>query len=218
MKTLLLTLCLISGVAKAAPVLNNNMAAEGTLVTIWPDHKDPNHFYFAPNSMKLAVDEKGAAKFHLTRYQDNCNVFKRCDKKAMVTALFETAYKEEQLKAAQAGILKIKPQARFSVIPFQGSRVEFGKTMTPFIVEHDCAPRAGQAADEVPCTMNFNAKGVNTLIDFLSEGKVLPFKFFYKISGVIQEAGDKFRDESLEYAITVNLGGEVLINHEDLER
>lgn len=216
MKFLLLTLMLASGMLKAAPVLNANMAAEGTLLTIWPDHQDPNHFYFAPNLLKLAVDEKGQAKFHLTRYQANCRLG-RCDKMAMVTALFETSYREEQLKAAQAGILKLKPQARFSVIPFLGSRVEFGKTLAPFIVEHDCAPHAGQAADEVPCTMNFNPKGVNTLVDFLSEGKILPFKFFYKISGVLQEADGKFSNQSLEFALTVNLGGEILLNHQDLQ-
>lgn len=212
---LILFLLMISAPIWGAPVLNNNMAAEGTLITIWPDHEDANHFYFAPNSMKIAASENGKPKFHLTRYQDNCR-FGRCDKKAFVSALFETSYQLEQLKAAQAGILKLRPGARFSVIPFQGSRVEFGKTMSPFIVEHDCSPKAGQAADEVPCTMNFNPKGVNTLVDYLGQGKVLPFKFFYKLSGVIQEAEGKFRNEALDFGITVNFGGEILIGHEDL--
>ena len=55
MKSFLLMLFLLTTHALAAPVLNNNVAADGTMVTIWPDHEDPNHYYFAPNLMKIAV-------------------------------------------------------------------------------------------------------------------------------------------------------------------
>ncbi len=91
----------------AVPVVNKNMAAEGTFVTIWPDHKDPDHFYFAPNFMKVSVDENKVAKFHFTRYTTgSCGRFGStlgsCKRKGLLTTLFKAGYEMEQLQIAQA--------------------------------------------------------------------------------------------------------------------
>ncbi len=222
MKFLILITLLISFHALAVPVLNKNMAAEGTLVTIWPDNANPDHFYFAPNLMKIASDKTGAPKFHFTQYKSgSCNRRRdyrtgRCQFKALITSLLEAGYESKQLIEAQEGILKLRPNARFSSIPFVSSRVEFATTLSEFIDTHDCSPKAGQAADQIPCNITLNKKGITNLMPFLNAGRVLPFKFIYQIAGVIEGASGEFIKETLDYGLTVNLGGEMLNKHPDL--
>lgn len=207
----------------AAPVLNKNMAAEGTLVTIWPDHVNPDHFYFAPNFMKIASNEMNSPKFHFTQYRTgNCSSvwsIKRgyCHHKALITSLLVVGYDLKQLTEAQAGIRKIRPKARFSAIPFIRSKVEFGTTLVDFIDSHDCSPKAGQAADEIPCNITLNRRGIKNLMPFLNSGRVVPIKFTYQISGVIEGASGQYQNETLDYGLTANIGGENLINHPELE-
>lgn len=221
MKALILIFVFMTN-AYAAPVLNQNMAAEGTFVTIWPDHANPDHFYFAPNFMKIASDDKQNVKFHFTQYRTgrcDSRLSRRmgyCHYKAIITSLMIAGYESEQLAQAQAGIKKLRPNARFSAIPFLSSKVEFGNTLDVFIDQHECSPRAGQAADEIPCTMTLNRQGIKNLMPFLNSGRVVPFKFIYKIAGVIERADGKFENQELDYGLTVNLGGELLIDHPEL--
>lgn len=220
MKLLLLTLLFCSH-TWAVPVLNRNMAAEGTFVTIWPDHANPDQFYFAPNFMKISVDAKLVPKFHFTQYQTGrCGRFGGalggCKSKALLSTLMVAGFELEQLTIAQNGIRKLRPQARFSAIPFLSSEVNFGETLISFIDGHECAPKAGQAADEIPCTITFNRRGISKLMPFLNKGRILPFKFIYKISGVIEDGEGKFEKTTLNYGLTVNLGGEMLVNHPEL--
>lgn len=217
----LLFLTFFASQSWAVPVLNQNMAAEGTFVTIWPDHQNPDHFYFAPNFMKIASDKKGAPKFHFTQYQSGrCGrlggALGKCHSKALISTLMVAGFDLDQLNTAQEGIRKIRPNARFSAIPFLSSEVNFGETLNSFIDKHECAPKAGQAADEIPCTITFNRSGINKLMPFLSKGHILPFKFIYRISGVIEDGNGNYESKMLDYGLTVNLGGEGLINHPDL--
>lgn len=220
MKALLLTLLMIS-TAHAVPVLNRNLAAEGTLITIWPDHADPDHFYFAPNFMKIATDRHNKVKFHFTEYTTgNCSAFGRrlgtCQNRALLTSLLMAGYEDKQLKEAQEGIKKLRPNARFSAIPYLASKVEFDETLKRFVDEHSCSPLAGQAADEVPCSITFNSRGVKKLKPFLNDGKIIAFHFIYKISGLVEGRSSEFVEQQLDYGLTVNLGGEMLVNHPEL--
>ena len=223
MKAIIFFALLLSIPSFAAPVLNKNMAAEGTFVTIWPDHANPDQFYFAPNFMKIASDNGHNPKFHFTQYRSgSCDSrwdIRRgyCHHKALITSLLVAGYESKQLADAQSGILKIRPKARFSAIPFISSRVEFGTTLVDFIDSNDCSPRAGQAADEIPCNITLNRRGITNLMPFLNSGRILPFKFIYQIAGVIEGADGQFKNESLDYGLTVNLGGEILINHPELD-
>lgn len=223
MKILIFLMVLYSSNIFSAPILNKNMAADGTFVTIWPDHVNPDHFYFAPNFMKIPIDQRNQPKFHFTQYRSgNCDSrwsIRRgyCHHKALITSLLVAGYDAQQLAQAQSGILKIRPKARFSAIPFISSHVEFGTNLNEFIDQHECAPQAGQAADEIPCMITLNRKGVTNLMPFLNLGRVLPFKFIYKISGVIEGADGKYKDEILNYGLTVNLGGEMLNKHPELD-
>lgn len=214
-----IALLLMMNSAIAAPILNRNMAAEGTLVTIWPDHVDPDHFYYAPNAMKISKDAEGKVNFNLTTYRvGSCGYLhiKKCYQKAFLSVLLSASYETQQLTEAQTGIRKIRPNARFSPVPFLSSQALFGETIRVFIDGHDCAPKAGQAADEVPCTMTLNANGLYTLRPYLAEGKILPMKFVYEIAGVVEGANGQFTNERLNYGLAVKIGGEELIGHDDL--
>jgi hypothetical protein len=223
MKALLVLVILLSSKVWSAPILNKNMAAEGTFVTIWPDHLNPDQFYFAPNFMKLASDSSSHPKFHFTQYRTgSCDSrwdVRRgyCHHKALITSFLVAGYEAQQLAQAQAGIRRLRPNARFSAIPFLSSKVEFGNNFEEFIDRHECSPQAGQAADEIPCTLTLNRRGIIHLMPFLNAGRVLPLKFIYRIAGVIEGADGKFMDQSLNYGLTVNLGGEMLIKHPELD-
>lgn len=203
----------------AVPVLNGNVATTGNLVMIWPDHADPNHFYYAPSSFNMALDRNGAPIFNMLDYEvGRCGPFRRCDRKSLLTTYFEAGYRESELGKAQEAILKINPKARFSQVPFISSRVDFGKALTPFIDYHNCSPIAGQPADLVPCTITLNEKGIKKLRLNLREGKMFAFNFIYKIYGVMEGVNPQFKDHVAEYSIAVNLGGELLVGHQDLVR
>ena len=216
MKKFFLIGLLVSSSAFALPVFNKNVASSGNLVTIWPDHLDANQFYFAPNMMNLATKAEGKAKFNLTHFKNECEGLKICKKKAMINAFFIADMNKEEIRLAKESILKRIPTARFSPAPFMESRVDFGLALEAFVEKHDCSPSAGQASDEVPCSITLNKTGIKTLIPYLSEGKVVPFKFYYKMSGVLQNAAGQYLDSSMDYSIAVSLGGELLINHDDL--
>lgn len=204
----------------AAPILNKNVAADGTIITIWPDHKDPDQFYFAPNSMKLSTEEGRGAKFNFMQFKTDCRRNRylnwTCQYKAMMTALFVAGHDSNQLNRAQESVRKIRPNARFSTIPYIGSQVEFDQTLGEFVIEHNCTPRGGQSSDEVPCSIIFNKNGITNLMPFLSSGSLLPFKFVYQIAGVIEVADGTYRDQEINYGLTVNLGGDALKNHPEL--
>lgn len=218
MKFLISLIMLASFQAMAAPVLNRNMAAAGNRITIWPDHTDPNHFYYAPSSFNIAMGQDQKPIFNMIDYEiGNCGRFRRCSHKSMLTTYFEAGYRESELLQAQNSILKFNPKARFSQVPFISSRVDFGTALTPFIDDHNCSPRAGQPADLVPCTIILNAKGIQRLKPNLKEGKMMAFNFVYQIYGVVEGSNPQYKDHTAEYSIAVNLGGDVLIGHADLE-
>ncbi len=216
MKNFFLLTFLMTSTAFALPVFNRNVASSGNLVTIWPDHLDPNQFYFAPNMMMLALKSNGKPKFNVTYFKNECEGLKICKKKAMINAFFIADMNRLELIAAKESISKRIPGARFSPAPFMESRVEFGLALDAFVEKHDCAPSAGQTSDEVPCSITLNKTGIKTLIPYLNDGKIVPFKFFYKMSGVLQNAAGQYTDSSMDYSIAVNLGGDILISNDDL--
>ena len=209
MKTLILFLVFTTSSAYAVPVLNRNMAVSGHNITIWPDHKDPNHFYFAPTKMVHAEDANGKIMFNSIYYTEGrCRLLGRCEEQLHITTFFKASYNENDFTNATEAIRNLVPQARFSPVPFVSSKVEFGQTMFPFITEHNCAPIGGLAIDMVPCTMILNQRGVNRLIPSLEDGHILAFNFIYSIIGVVEEANSEFRSFEAKYAIAVELGGD----------
>lgn len=200
----------------AAPVLNHNMASAGNNITIWPDHKDPDQFYFAPTIMKLAKDSSGKAAFHGFEFEDNCRMIRGCRRKFLMTSYFEAGYRNQEFQEAKSKIQQLRPKARFSPIPFMGSSVDFGTVLTPFIDTHNCSAMGGQSTDVLPCTIVLNEKGIRNLVPNLLGGGLVAFNYRYKILGVVDVGAAQFKEAEKEYSIAVNLGGEDLKNHPDL--
>ena len=216
MKKLILSMCLAASTAHAVPVLNQNMAADGTNIVIWPDHENPDHFYYAPSIVHLAK-RASEVKFHLMKYRTGCTVVGiGCRTKAMINALLVADYHSD-LEKAQQGIRRLRPQARFSTIPMFDGKVKFPPTVKAFIDQHDCSPNSGQPVDEIPCSLTLNKRGIRNLVPFLAEGKVMAFQFTYRIEGVNSYPGTGFRVASTPYGVAVALGGEELRHHIDLE-
>lgn len=215
MKYIFLLLASITS-AHAIPVLNQNAAGNATSVTIWPDHADPNQFYFAPSSIRIS-EQNGSPRFGFVEYRVHCNRFGRnCQSKALVTSILRADFEHQELADAQALIRKSRPQARFSVIPMFEGEVEFIETVAHFVDRHECVPRAASAADDIPCSLVLNRKGIEAMKPYLASGKVIPLQFTYKLMGVSLKPNNTFEEMTIRYGIAVNLGGDELINHPDL--
>lgn len=216
MKSLLLAL-LISVPVLAAPVLNLNVAAEGSKIMIWPDHADPDQFYFAPSAIRLSRGQEGA-KFHLTKYRTGCSIGGiGCRSKGMINSLLIADYLDDELHQAQQGVLRLRPRARFSTIPMFDGEVIFSGTTRAFIDRHDCSPRTGQPSDEIPCGLTLNKRGLRTIVPMLNEGKTLVFQFQYRLKGVSQLNTGAYEQATTIYGVAVGLGGEELKGHQDLQ-
>jgi hypothetical protein len=218
MKTFLV-LCLLNSFSSfAVPVINRNVSSTGSSVTIWPDHKDPHQFYYAPTRMNVALDKDGRPQLAVIDYNEgSCRWIRRCSRRMLLSTYFEAAYNELDLKAAKDKILSTNPKANFVPVPFVSSQVEFGTALSAFIDEHNCAPAGGQASDLVPCTIILNEKGILRLLPLLSQGKMLAFNFSYRIMGAVESASGQFRDYETEYSIAVNLGGQMFIGLDEFD-
>lgn len=218
MKTLICLMFFTCFFAHGAPVLNRNSGTTGNSITIWPDHKDPNQFYYAPTRMNISVDDNNKARLNVIDYTvGSCRWGRNCSRKILLSTYFESAYREEDLKNTKSKILSINPKANFVPVPFLSSQVVFGTTLLPFIDEHNCSPIGGQASDLVPCSIVLNHTGINRLLPRLANGGVLAFNFVYKIFGVVESATNSYRDFEAEYAIAVNLGGESMVGIPELQ-
>lgn len=215
MKTLILTLFFVHS-AYALPVFNKNAAGLGSNIIIWPDHLDPNHFYFAPSTIAHS-ELKGDKAFSFIEYKTGCNRFGRnCSTKAMLSSILKAQFQQMDLESAQNEIRKTKPLARFAVVPMLNGRVEFSQSLLPFIDNHSCSPYTAQASDEIPCSLTLNFKGIRTLKPMLMEGKVLPMKFQYEILGLQEIEGGKYVDAKIDLGLSVQIGGDITVNHPDL--
>jgi hypothetical protein len=217
MKFLIIFCLFIALDSFAVPVLNRNVGENGSTITIWPDHKDPNQFYYAPTQMNIALDKDNKPQLSLIDYNvGRCRWGRSCQKKVLLTTFFESTYKQTDLDATRKTILASNPKAKLVPIPFVTSEVIFGSTLTPFIDGHNCSPIGGQAADLLPCTIVLNSNGIQRLLPALADGKILVFNFSYKIFGAIESAEKVFKDFEANYSIAVNLGGEGLAHLPDL--
>lgn len=220
MKTLFIFLFTIS-TAFALPVLDENRASGGGLVTIWPDHQDKNRFYFAPNELLMSEDERGRLNFSYKEYQvgrcflwvDRARGY--CHTKALVSTIFSPVYLKEEVEKSFQELKKKNPKASLLPISFQKSKLIFPSSLNSRLVdEHDCDPITGQMGDEVPCQMTLNFRGIRVLKDLLMEGRVIPLTYEYQIRGVVH-SDEGFKEKVMNFGIATKLGDTRLMNHPD---
>lgn len=218
MKTLLMTGLMLSSSLYAAPVVNKNISTKGSLVTIWPDHLDPDQFYFAPKSLKLSQEEDGSVKFNAFKYKTpGCGLLSRCHN-AHISSFYRADFADHDLDEQISVIRQTKPKARFSPVSYMISKVNFSKLLAPFIVDHECDGYGGQAMDEVSCSMILNKKGIKEIISRFNNRRPVVFHFDYTISGVVEGENPRYRNEDRTYSVSVNMAGDDLFNHPDLEQ
>lgn len=94
MKKFFFALLFIAPLTQAAPVLNKNAAIDGSLNTIYPDHRDVDLFYYLPESFEasLVAFDKDSRTINFGTVTD--------------------AYTHD-LADAMAAIRKVRPKAKF---------------------------------------------------------------------------------------------------------
>jgi len=177
-KILILAGLMMSSGLYAAPIVNKNIATKGSLVTIWPDHLDPDQFYYAPKSLKIAKEEDGTLKFNAFDYKmPGCGLLTKC-KNIYISAFYEADFADKDLDEQIAVIKQTKPKARFSPVSYMESKVNFSKLLYPWVRDHECDGKGGQAMDEVSCGMILNGKGIKEIISRLENRRPVVFHNF----------------------------------------
>ncbi|QDK39276.1 hypothetical protein [Bdellovibrio sp. NC01] len=208
MKTILaLFLMIYSASAKALPVVNENVA-NGGIVTIYPDHKDPHRFYVAPNVVTVAKMNDGKAIFMYT--ENRKNLFQKI---AHIQMVLGAAYTTEDLKTAEAEILKRDPQAQFSGLPFIESSLEMSGELPDLIADNECVHDAGLIGQEQSCGLTLTPRGRSLFLKSIDRKALfLTLNFKYSILGVAKRADNSFADQTITHAVAVRIDGGELVN------
>jgi hypothetical protein len=129
MKYLSIIALVLSVNASALPVLRETVGnVSDGYVTIYPDHRDPNLFYFLPNQMEFAVDRStGLPSFSLSTYAiEQADLSKSY---GYMTFVFRPALSEDaknQIKAFQSK----NPNARIAPLPVGESYLTVGESLS----------------------------------------------------------------------------------------
>lgn len=206
MKSLLLIgLLLIGGPAFAVPIVNENVANFG-VITIYPDHADPNRFYVAPNVVTLSVDNQGipvAGYYEFTSVEGYS--------RALLQMTMTAAYTREEFEAAKNAILARNPAAQFSGLPFVGSKLVLNGQIKDLIRQNECNHIAGLIGQEQSCSLLLNLRGRNAFRDAVKQKKVfLHLQFEYTVKAFVKNAAGGLADYDLTHGIAARISGEQL--------
>ncbi|NUN05097.1 MAG: hypothetical protein HUU57_04975 [Bdellovibrio sp.] len=201
MKLILLFLTLIYCAGTfALPVMNENIASGG-IVTIYPDHQDPNRFYIAPNIVTVAKRDNGKAAF--TYSENRINLFQKI---AHVQMLLSAAYTTDDLNVAKDFILKSNPNAQFSGLPFIQSSLEMNGELADLISQNECVHEAGLIGQQQACSMTLTPRGRTLFLKSLSrQALFLTLSFKYSVWGVARRADGGFADQPITHAVAVKI-------------
>jgi len=165
---LLATLVAFSAVerAQAVPVLRQTSADfSGQLATIYPDHADPNLFYFLPNTGQVASAKDGKPLMGLT--MSGINNSDPNDGMGLLTFVMEASLTPE-LRGELNAFKAKHPNARLTVVPFGKSYVSMlrsdgqpgdNRVWSKLIESLDIPPHAGVAETQVGVNMLLSEKG-----------------------------------------------------------
>jgi hypothetical protein len=147
--------------ANALPLLRESRADfQGEMSTIYPDHEDPNLFYFLPNSSQLAKNRDGKPIFQLATF--GLSTPNNPDAFGTMNFILKAGL-DDALKNELAAFKKKHPNARLTVVPFAESYITTLGVKDQLPISYwdkvflaiDYPPHAGVAETEV---------GVNTML------------------------------------------------------
>jgi hypothetical protein len=212
MKTTILALSiLITNVALALPVVNENVANSGVM-TIYPDHQDPHRFYIAPNIVTIAKDSKGRPWFSYNEYRRTLFSIAGVMQMTLVPA-----YTREELEAAKTELLKKDPSAQFSGVPFIDSSLALTGNLPELISDNQCNHVGGLIGQEQSCTMVLTPKGRQLLYRVLERKTIFTtLQFEYSVQAVVRRADGSFGDQLIRHGIAVRIDGDQLSKYPGL--
>lgn len=204
------SICLLSNVACAAPILN--LSGPALNMTAFPDNQDPNLYYLAPTEMILAHDDAGVPEFS---YMEEWNFW---GDKGVVQTTMVPAFNPDQLASAQKNILSVNPRAHFASLPFVNSSVIFDPILVPYVEANDCNHPAGVVGQEESCSFELTSQGAMVMRSSFKTGLTLTMQFQYSVEGVIQKPDKSYEAETHTYQVAGLLGGAELAKYPQLFR
>lgn len=197
--------------AQAIPVVNENVASSGT-ITIYPDYLDPNHFYIAPNVVLLARNQNDVPVFTYLEYKKY--VF---EKGAYLVMTFVPAYTRADLEDAKLKIIKEKPKAFFSGVPFVESNLSLTGALKQLFEETQCDHKAGLIGQEQSCMMDLTKFGRKTFLKAIEKKALFTtLQFEYSIDAVVRTSDGSFVPRTITHGVAARIDGAQLAEYPDL--
>jgi hypothetical protein len=209
---LLIGISILSSVISAAiPVVNENVANSG-VITIYPDHKDPNRYYIAPNIVMIAKTSRGIPVF--SYFDTRKSFFKPI---GIMQMTLVPAYTHDQFESAKAAILIKNPNAVFSGVPFVKSELTLTGDLPSIISANRCNHIAGLIGQQQSCVIELTNNG-RYLFRKSIKNRLLftTLQFEYTIHAVRLLADGTYQDTEMTHGIAVVLDGDQLADYPQL--
>lgn len=206
----LLSALFSAGQAGAVPVVNENRADSG-VITIYPDHADPNRFYVAPNIVLIAR-ENDVPMFSYHEVRADVPIFwPFSNPVAVLQMLLIPTYTRPELEAAKAKILAANPAAQFSGLPFVSSDLAMSGETPLLIKENQCSHGAGLVEQQQACNMILTERGRTVFKRAMkNRGLFTTFQFTYQFSGFARLPDNTFREQMITHGLAARIDGDQL--------
>ena len=213
MKKLILSMIVVfSSTCFALPIVNESVATN-SIYTVYRDHNNSDLYYISPNFMSIAEDVDGTPLFNYTEYKVGGYLSRK--RNANIQMILRVKNYEEELQMAKDTILSDNPNARFALVPFESSRVEFDDKFRGMFLDHSCTHPSGEYSAEQSCILNLSHFGHIVFKNNIKKRLTLVLKFF-KVQGVERRADNSFQDATREFQIAGRVGGDILAPHPHL--
>jgi len=173
----------------AYPIVSDSESIrQGDILTLYPDHRDPNKVYFFPNSSMLAVDNSELPMFGLTTWGLNEIPFKSENAGAYMTFTARLTSDPLQQKAIDS-YLADNPTKRIAVIPVKESTVGLttnASNSNPFgklIEEMSLSEHGGHGEDEIGFMATLTGIGARVFREAVKKPDVFKINYCYSFDG-----------------------------------
>ena len=180
--SLSLTICtlalLISLNARAVPVVDTAIGTVTPLpVTVVPDDKDPNLYYYFPAAYAVSRDASGKASFG---YHEYSGLFG--DKGWAVMTM--AAEFDSNLAAKLAEVKTQNPAATFSPIPLTQGLISEGKIDLKYLSDSECQDAGGVIGQEIGCKFLVKSKYRSAFIKGMRASQIHQFYYNYEFAAI----------------------------------
>ncbi len=179
-----IAISLVSLNVLALPVLSESEDGSGLLATIYPDHENPNKFYFFPNQGGLEKDSSGVPRFGMG--------YGRPAEGSTTGGYFTGIFRLSVGHDLQKAVENYKNNGKqISVIPVQESHLYFmedkegNRVLTDLFKEISLPPFSGRAEDSIGISASLTPMGGMMLGTMLINGATgADLNYCYEVKGV----------------------------------